>query len=74
MEKTICFTGHRPNKMAGYKHENERCHQLPYRSTLKAKVNGYKLTRLLPPPKGSGFPPTTTERILFMNIMKGATP
>lgn len=22
MEKTICFTGHRPNKMAGYKHEN----------------------------------------------------
>ncbi len=23
--------------------------------------------RLLPPPKGSGFPPTTTERNLFMN-------
>ena len=22
MEKTICFTGHRPNKMAGYKHKN----------------------------------------------------
>lgn len=25
MEKTICFTGHRPNKMAGYKHENYCC-------------------------------------------------
>ena len=22
MEKTICFTGHRPNKMAGYKHKD----------------------------------------------------
>ena len=31
------------------------------------KVDGYEFTRLLPPPKGSGFPPTTTERILFMN-------
>ena len=25
---------------------------------LKAKVNVYEFTRLLPPPKGSGFPPT----------------
>ncbi len=30
------------------------------------KVDGYEFIRLLPPPKGSGFPPTTTERILFM--------
>jgi hypothetical protein len=44
-----------------------RYHLLPYKSTSKAKVNGYEFTRLLPPPKGSGFPPTTTERILFMN-------
>ncbi len=27
--------------------------------------------RLLPPPKGSGFPPTTTERNLFMKKRKG---
>jgi hypothetical protein len=33
-------------------------HQLLYKSTLKAKVNVYEFTRLLPPPKGSGFPPT----------------
>ena len=32
----------------------------------RAKVNGYEFTRLLPPAKASGFPPTTTERILFM--------
>lgn len=31
----------------------------------KAKVSGYKFTKL-PPPKGSGVPPTRTERILFM--------
>ena len=35
-----------------------RYHLLPYKSTSKAKVNGYEFTRLLPPPKGSGFPPT----------------
>jgi len=35
---------------------------------LKAKVNRYKLTGLLPPPRGNGFPPMTTERILFMKI------
>ena len=43
-------------------------HQLLYKSTLKAKVNVYEFTRLLPPPKGSGFPPTTTERIIFMKL------
>ena len=43
-----------------------RYHQQPYKSTLKTKANGYKFTRLLPPPKGSGFLPSTTERILFM--------
>jgi hypothetical protein len=32
--------------------------------------NDYKFTRFLPPPKGSGFPPTTTERILFMKVEK----
>ena len=47
-----------------------RYHLLPYKSTSKAKVNGYEFTRLLPPPKGSGFPPTTTERILFMKRKK----
>ena len=36
----------------------EKYLRLPYRSTSKAKVNGYEFTRLLPPPKGSGFPPT----------------
>ena len=45
-------------------------HQPLYRNTSKAKVNGYKFTRLLPPPEGSGFPPTTTERILFMNDIR----
>ena len=35
-----------------------RYRRQPYKSTLRAKVNGYKFTRLLPPPKGSGFPPT----------------
>lgn len=34
----------------------------PYKSTLKAKVNGKKFTWLLPPPKGSGFPPTTKRK------------
>ena len=34
--------------------------------TGEAKVNGYKFTMLLPPPKGSGFPPMTFERILVM--------
>ena len=38
----------------------------PYKSTSRVKVSGYEFTRLLPPPKGSGFPPTATERILFM--------
>ncbi len=33
-------------------------HRLLYRSTSKAKVNGCEYTRLLPPPKGSGFPPS----------------
>jgi len=28
-----------------------------YESTSKAKVNGFGFIRLLPPPKGSGFPP-----------------
>jgi len=46
----------------------EKYRQRLYKSTLRAKVNGYEFTRLLPPPKGSGFPPTTTERILFMNF------
>ena len=41
--------------------------QLRYKRTSKVKVNGYEFTRLLPSPKGSGFPPTTTERILLMN-------
>ncbi len=43
-------------------------HQQLYKSTSKVKVNDYKFKRLLPPPKGSGFSPTTTERILFMNL------
>ena len=43
------------------------CQQL-YKSTLKAKVNGYEFKRLLPPPKGNGFPPTTTKRIFFMKL------
>lgn len=34
-----------------------------YKSTSKAKVNGYEFTRLLPPPKGNGFPPTPNEGI-----------
>jgi len=33
---------------------------------LRARVNGHEFTRLLPPPKGSGFPPMTSERIVFM--------
>ena len=37
-------------------------HKLLYKSTSKAKVNGYGFTRLLPPPEGSGFPPTSNER------------
>lgn len=41
----------------------EKDHQPLYKSTLRAKVNGYEFTRLLPPPKGSGFPPTKNERI-----------
>ena len=32
------------------------------KSTSKVKVNGYGFTRLLPPPEGSGFPPTSNER------------
>ncbi len=40
-----------------------------FKSTLKTKVNGYDFTRFLPPPKGSGFPPTTSERNLFMKIL-----
>ena len=28
--------------------------------------NDYEFTMLLPPPKGSGFPPMTNERILIM--------
>lgn len=32
---------------------------------LRAKVNGYKSTRLLPSPKGSGFPPMTNKRIFL---------
>lgn len=36
-------------------------HRQPYISTSKAKVNGYEFTRLLPPPKGSGFPPTKSK-------------
>ena len=46
-----------------------KCHQQLYKSTLRAKVNGYEFTRLLPPPKGSGFPPTSAERILFMKTL-----
>ena len=44
---------------------------LPYKTTFRAKVNGYEFTRLLPPAKASGFPPTTTERILFMKESPG---
>ena len=31
-----------------------------------------EFTRLLPPPKGSGFPPMTNERSLFMNTNESA--
>ena len=31
-----------------------RYRQQLYKSTLRARVNGYEFTRLLPPPKGSG--------------------
>ncbi len=44
-------------------------HHPLYKSISGAKVDGYEFTRLLPPPKGSGFPPTTTERILFMKFI-----
>ena len=57
--KIFGLTGILPVALAKY-------HQLRYKSTSKVKLNGYGFTRLLPPPKGSGFPPTTTERILFM--------
>ncbi|MCR5518586.1 MAG: CPBP family intramembrane metalloprotease, partial [Lachnospiraceae bacterium] len=46
---------------------------LLYKSISRAKVNGYEFTRLLPPPKGSGFPPTTIERALFMKVQKKIT-
>lgn len=45
------LTGILPVALAKY-------HQLRYESISKVKVNGYGFTRLLPPPKGSGFPPT----------------
>ena len=49
------LTGILPVALAKY-------HQLLYKSTSKVKVNGYEFTRLLPPPEGSGFPPTSNER------------
>ncbi len=41
-------------------------HPLPYKDTSRAKVNGCEFIRRLSPPKGSGFPPTSIERIQIM--------
>ena len=49
----------------------EKYRQRLYKSILKVRVNGERFTRLLPPPKGSGFPPMANERVLFMKESPG---
>ena len=39
----------------------EKYRQRLYKSILKVRVNGERFTRLLPPPKGSGFPPMANK-------------
>ena len=36
---------------------------------MKARVDGCEFTRILPPPKGSGFPPAKNKGIVFMKII-----
>lgn len=44
--------------------------QLPYKSTLKNRVNSCGFTRLLPHPEESRFPPVINERIPIMKLFE----
>ena len=41
----------------------EKCHQRLYKNILRVKDDRQLFARLLPPPKGSGFPPMTNKWI-----------